>query len=105
MSKLMESVTKIEDQVLEALESAQEPFVSATRKVAERVEPALPELTVSYVDRLPTFTEIVETQFAFAGKLLEQQKEFVLALLDAAKPVTEKVSGSDEAIVVKVQAA
>jgi hypothetical protein len=66
----------------------QDPVVEAVRKVADYVAGVLPESrpTLPFADQLPTATELVETQFAFARRLLELQHGFAKAVVDAAAP-------------------
>ncbi len=96
-----EKLTEIEDQVLEAVSSAQEPVVTAVKKAIEAAEGRIPELKIQLNENLPRVHELVDTQYAFAGKVLENSKQFVTALLDAVQPAIDKVVEPKPAKVVK----
>jgi hypothetical protein len=89
MPTVIETVNDIEDRVVETLESAQEPVIDAVRRLADYVAGVLPEdrPSLPYIDQLPTPTELVESQFAFAQRLLDLQHQFAKAVLDAASPM------------------
>ena len=87
-----EQLVKVQDQILETLASIQKPVVEAVEKLAKRAESVVPEVPVlPGTDKLPTVDVLVATQFKFAEKLMTQQKEFTTALLEAVKPVSDKV--------------
>jgi hypothetical protein len=96
MPTATESLIKVQDQVLETLASIQKPVLDAVKKLAERAESVVPEIpAVPGSDKLPampTVDELIVNQFAFAEKFLTQQKDFTTALLEAVKPVSEKVT-------------
>src|SRR5262245_23034826 len=91
MSKTTEKITEVEDQVLETIESTQEPVVNAVKKLVELGESRVPELKIKLNDNLPQIHELVDLQFAFIEKVLKNQQKFVNEILDAIKPVTDKV--------------
>lgn len=91
MSTMLETVTDLQDRTLEGLGEVQDRVVDALRQAVESGEGFVPELTNRWSDQLPTVKEVAETQFDFLGKLLDQQRTFVDELIDAAKPVAEKV--------------
>lgn len=89
---VMNSITDTQEKVLEALVNVQEPVVNYVRKAVDYVEASVPELpTRELGEKLPTVKQFVDSQFVFAGLLLESQHKFVAELLDVTKPVTEKV--------------
>ncbi len=91
MSKATERLTEVEDQVLESISSTQEPVITAVKRVVELTESRIPELKISLNENLPQINELVDLQFAFAEKVLANQHKFVNEILNALKPVTEKV--------------
>jgi hypothetical protein len=92
MSTATEQLTKVQDQILETLASIHKPIVDAVKSLADRAESVVPDVpAVPGTESLPTVDEIVINQFGFAEKLLEQQKEFTSALIEAVKPVADKV--------------
>jgi hypothetical protein len=88
MANATEMITGLEDQVLETVKQGQEAIVKAVRTWADASKSLIPDLPpLPFADQLPNTTEIVENAFAFADKLLASQREFVAAVLEAAKPV------------------
>ena len=89
MTSTMEAVTSIEDQVLEAITSVQEPVVGLVGKVAEYVAGVLPDELpeLPFAEQIPSLNEVVESNFAFAQRLLDANKDFANAILDAVAPL------------------
>ena len=89
MSTITDTLTTTQDQILEVIEKIQQPAVDAVRTVVETVEGILPEdrPTVPFADSLPEPKELVELYFAFAQKVLDNQHDFVKAILDAVSPL------------------
>ena len=88
MATATEVITSVEDQVLETVKQGQEAIVKAVRTWADASKNLIPDLPpLPFADQLPNVTELVETSFAFADKLIASQREFVAALLEATKPV------------------
>ena len=88
MANATEMISSLEDQVLETVKQGQEAVVKAVRTWADASKNLIPDLPpLPFADQLPNTTEIVENAFAFADKLLASQREFIAAVLDAAKPV------------------
>jgi hypothetical protein len=89
---VMNKLTDTQEKVLEAIVNVQEPMVDYVRKAVDYVEASVPELpTRDLGEKLPTVKQFVDSQFVFAGHLLDSQHKFVAELLDVTKPVTEKV--------------
>lgn len=92
MSTATEQLIKVQDQILETIASIQKPVVEAVKKLADRAESVVPEVpAVPGSDKLPTVNELIANQFVFAEKVLAQQKSFTTELLEAVKPVSDKV--------------
>lgn len=98
-SPVIAKLSKLQDQVLETVEQVQEPVLSVARKAIDVVEPRLPEVPgLPLASKLPSVEELLSNQYDFLIKVLEQQKRFIDALLDASRSVTEKVvAQADEA--------
>lgn len=104
-SPVIDKLTQLQEQVLETVEQVQEPVVKAARQAAEVVEPRLPELpALPFADKLPSADELVANQYDFVLKVIEQQKRFIEALIDAGRPVAAKVVVAAEAKPVKAAA-
>ena len=106
MSTITDTLTTTQDQVLEAIEKIQEPIVDAVRTVVETVEGVLPEdrPTVPFADTLPD-RGAVESYFAFAQKVLDNQHELAKAILDAVSPLKPAAPKAAKPTVAKKAAA
>ena len=94
---LTDTLTTAEDRLLEAIEKIQEPAVGAVRKVAETVDGILPDNrpSVPSSDKLPPPKELVDFYFSFRQRLLDNQRKFATAILDAGSssaPAAKKPS-------------
>jgi hypothetical protein len=84
MSNYVKLATDAGDQYLASLAEIQENFLKATTAFAARLTPvtapafAVPAFTAP---DMPTAQEVTEASFAFAQKLLKQQKSFAEKLL------------------------
>jgi len=88
MSEYVKLATGAGDQFLTALAEGQEAFlksVTAFSSWAPTPVPA-PAVALPFAAELPTPKEVVEANFAFASKLLKQQKDFTEKLLAATAP-------------------
>jgi hypothetical protein len=83
MSDYVKRATGVADQYLTALAESQEQFLKNLTAFSALV-PKVPANSVPEVfGELPTPKEVVEANFAFAAKLLKQQKEFTEKLVAA----------------------
>jgi hypothetical protein len=88
----LNTLTDTQDKVIDTLVSVQGPVVTYVRKVVDYVEASLPALpTRELGTQLPSMKQVVDNQFVFAGKVIDNQHKFVADLLEATKPVAEKV--------------
>jgi hypothetical protein len=85
MSTILQTVESYEDQVLDFVHKAQGPVVEYVAKGVELVGDRLPEVT--YPTSLPTPIEVVESQVAFAKKLIDANTAIVTAVLETVAPV------------------
>jgi hypothetical protein len=91
-SPAVERLTEVQDKIVEAVASFQDPVVDTVRKGVDLVEERIPELPAEKVTaKLPTAREVVENQYEFATRMLEVSRDFTLAVLGALEPVTDKV--------------
>ena len=75
-------ITKtVEEQVLGALSIAQEAVVDGVQRVAEDVDPVLPDVPRPFASEA---AELLDEAFTFAEKLLHNSHEFVARLLEAS---------------------
>ena len=88
MSEYVKLATGAGDQFLAALAENQETFLKSVTAFSSWA-PAVPQPAVAapaFVSELPTPKEVAEANFAFASKLLKQQKEFTEKFLAATSP-------------------
>lgn len=91
MSVATEKLTELQDQVLDFVSRMEEPVVRGLRTVVGKVEDRVPEVKIPGMgDKLPTASQLVEAQFTFRQRLLDNQKQFADAVLDATAPVRAK---------------
>ena len=89
---VMNTLTDGQEKALDALLNVQAPVVTYVRKAVDYVETSVPDFpTKDLGEKLPTIKQFVDNQFLFAGKVLDANHKFVLDLLEATKPVAEKV--------------
>lgn len=86
---IADTVSKTQDQVVEAIKAAQAQIVEATRKAVSTLENVLPEQAkaLPYTARLPKITKAVDTPFAVVQKVLDNQRDFAKAIAGAASPL------------------
>jgi hypothetical protein len=89
MSNYVKLATDAGDQYLASLAEIQETFLKASAAFVARfpTTPAI-EVPAAFGD-LPTAQEISEASFAFAQKLLKQQKSFAEKLFSASTPASK----------------
>ena len=83
MSNYVKLAADAGDQYLASLAEMQENFLKVTTAFAARFTPATPIAMPGFVaaPELPTAQEVTDASFAFAQKLLKQQKTFAEKLL------------------------
>jgi len=89
---VIERLIEIQDKVIDAIDSTQEPVVKVVTRAVELVEDRMPELpTDKLSEKVPTLRELVDNQYDFAGRLLKSGQALSTAMLDAVEPVAIKV--------------
>lgn len=76
MSNYTKLVADAGDQYLSALAEGQQQFLKAVSTFAASTPTVSPLPTPAFAAEVPTPREIADANFAFAAKLLEQQKAF-----------------------------
>ena len=90
MSNYVKLATDAGDQYLASLAEIQDNFLKATTAFAARFTPVTPIATPAFAaPELPTVQEVTEASFAFAQKLLKQQKSFAEKMLAASTPAAK----------------
>jgi hypothetical protein len=85
MSTFLDTVVGYEDQLVDLVKKAQGPVVEYVTKGVELVGDRLPQVT--YPSVLPTPLEVVESQAAFAKKLLDANTALVTSVLETVAPL------------------
>ena len=92
MSTYVKLATDAGDQYLASLAEMQDNFLKAAAAFAARFTPVMPVATAPVFPgaaELPTPAEVTEASFAFAQKLLKQQKSFAEKLLATSTPAAK----------------
>ena len=98
MPTITESLSGLQDQVIDIAKNVQEPTVDAVEKVVESIEGFLPEdrPTLPFADSLPNPVELIDTVYGYIEQLVDGQHAFVKAIVvnqhEFAKTIAEKVS-------------
>ena len=95
---LTDSISNVQERVLDLLKTVQEPTVDAVEKVTETVEGFLPEdrPSLPFVDSLPNPAESVDKAFDIAEQYVDGQNDFVKAIIanqrEFAKAIVKALS-------------
>lgn len=84
MSDYVKLASGAADQYLTALAESQEQFLKSVAAFNSWLPKAASVAAPTFPVELPTAKEVVEANFAFASKLLKQQKDFADKLVAAA---------------------
>lgn len=76
----------VQDQIVDTLKTVQDAVIDSVRQTAETVEGFAPDLS---------FVPFADEAAAFAGRIYDMQKDFVVTLLDAAKPLVGATKPAD----------
>jgi len=95
MSTYVKTMTDAGDQYLAKLADMQENFLKTASEFVTRFTASMPsmEAPAAFAASIPTAQEVTEANFAFAQKLLKQQKSFtekLVATTTAATPAASK---------------
>ena len=92
MSNYVKLAANTSDQFLGALAQTQENYLKAISAYGEALASTVPATNPAIFGELPTPQETAEANFAFATKLLKQQKDFSEKLIDAFSPKAASAS-------------
>jgi len=92
MNEYTATITKAQDRVLDAIKQVEDVVVTGVAAASEAVGAKLPTSTskMTWLANFPAPADLVNTYFSFAEGLLEANRHYSLALLDAVRPVTTK---------------
>jgi hypothetical protein len=83
-SNYLKLATDAGDQFLTTLAEGQESFLKSLATLSTPPPPAIP----AFAAALPTIQELTEANYAFAQRLLKQQKDFIDKLSAASTPAS-----------------
>jgi len=83
MSEYVKLASEAGDQVIAGIAETQESFLKAMAPYTEWAATQTKMAPPAFSADLPTFQEVTEANFAFASKLLKQQKKFTEKLFSA----------------------
>jgi hypothetical protein len=84
---VQDTAARVQDQVIDAIKAGQDAVLSAVDTLVETTAPITEKLPAPpFADRFPKPAELVDSYFAFAQKLLANQKDFALKLAEAYRP-------------------
>lgn len=93
MGDYLSVVNKAGDRALDFMKRGQEAAISAVATVSDMASSFVPNVKgqLPYADSIPAPKEVAATSFQLAGKFLDAQRDYALALFEAISPVTEKI--------------
>lgn len=93
MNEYTNTITKAQDRVLAGVKQVEDLVVTGVSTAAESVGNVIPDSLpkMTWISRFPAPAELVNAYFSFAEGLLEANRHYALALVDAVRPVTTKV--------------
>lgn len=87
MTTAMTTIKKWQDQYLTTMARVEEPVVRFTGKAAQAITEYVPERPQwAFLDQVPTFTEVVESQLKFRRQVVDEQAAFVRKVMKAMSP-------------------
>jgi hypothetical protein len=106
MTVVLDRVTEVQDQILEAIAKTKAPVSNAVSTVVDFVTDRVPEVpAVPFADQIPTPKELIDNQAKFASKLVTTNKSVALAAAKAAQPLTDQLLDRTSLKAAKVTAA
>jgi hypothetical protein len=86
MSEYVKFATTAGDQIISNMAEAQDAFLKSMTPYSEWASTVPQMPAAKFAPEMPTLAEITEANFAFASKLLKQQKKFAEKLFATATP-------------------
>jgi len=92
MSSYLKMVDKAGDQAVSALKQAEDTVVNLVSQASDFVGGIIPEVpSFPLSEQIPTLKQITDTTYSLIEKLLDANKDYMLALAKALEPITTKV--------------
>lgn len=92
MSKVMTSMKKLQDEVLQLVDRVEEPVVKYAGEAAERVAPYVPARPEwAFMEEVPAVTEVMDNQLRFTKRFVDRQIVFARNVMKAMEPALKKL--------------
>ena len=93
MNEYTATITNAQDRVLDTVKQVEGIVVTGVATAAESIGSVIPDSLpkMTWFSRFPAPADLVNTYFSFAEGMLESNRHYALALLDAVRPVTTKI--------------
>jgi hypothetical protein len=92
MTPVLNRVSDVQDQVISAINSVNEPLTVAVAVAVGYVVDKAPQIpAVPFADKIPTPKELINNQAKFASKLVTTNKTVALSVAAAAQPLTDQL--------------
>jgi hypothetical protein len=86
-----EKINEVQDQLHEFVSRVQEPVARGLRTTAGKIDDRLPEVKIPGLGKtVPTVSELVESVFGFAERIVDNSKRLTGAVQDATASVRHK---------------
>ncbi len=92
MTEVLDRVTEIQEQIVEAIAGTKAPVANAVSTVVDFVVENVPTVpALPFAEQIPTPKDIIDNQAKFAAKLVTTNKTVALAAAKAAQPLTDQL--------------
>src|SRR4051794_38427652 len=93
MNEYTTTIAKAQDKVLDTVKQVEDVIVTGVATAAESIGNEIPDSTpkMTWMSNFPAPADLVNAYFSFAEGLVEANRHYSLALLDAVRPVTTKL--------------
>ncbi len=92
MTPVLNRVSEVQDQVISAISSVNEPLTAAVAVAVGYVVDKAPQIpAIPFAEQLPTPKELINNQAKFASKLVTTNKTVALSVAAAAQPLTDQL--------------
>lgn len=92
MTDVLDRVTEIQDQIVEAIAGTKAPVANAVSTIVDFVVENVPTVpALPFAEQIPTPKDVIDNQAKFASKLVTTNKTVALAAAKAAQPLTDQL--------------
>ena len=92
MTVVLDKLTEVQTQVVDALKSTKDPVSDGVATVVEFVTERVSSIpAMPFADQIPTPKEVIDNQYKFVRSLTETNKSIAVGVADAAAPLTNQI--------------